>query len=63
MEDRYSTCSGRTLLGPEPKRPSEGLRSAGIVMAGAVLVPVVVVLTWVPSVGEVGDVGVEAPLP
>src|SRR4051812_10685102 len=66
MEDRYSTCSGRPLLGPEPKRPSEGLRSGGIVIAGAVLVPVVAVLTWVPSVGEVGevgDVGVEAPLP
>jgi hypothetical protein len=23
----------------------------------------VAVLTWMPSVGEVGDVGVEAPLP
>src|ERR687886_1895447 len=56
MEDRYSTCSGRTLLGPEPKRPSEGLRPAGIVIVGAVVVGVVAVLTWMPSVGEVGNV-------
>ncbi len=34
MDARYSTCSGRTLLGPEPKRPSEGLSSFGIVIAG-----------------------------
>src|SRR3954453_14230618 len=57
MEDRYSTCSGRTLLGPEPKRPSEGLRPAGTVIAGAVLVGVVAVLTWVPSVGRWGTSG------
>src|SRR3954451_17246679 len=34
MDARYSTCSGRTLLGPEPKRPSEGFSSSGIVIAG-----------------------------
>src|SRR5919199_4901687 len=55
IEDRYATCSGRTLLGPEPKRPSEGLRSAGIVIVGAAVVGVVVgvvaVVTWMPSVG------------
>src|ERR671932_1805958 len=61
MEARYSTCSARTLLGPEPKRPSEGLRSAGIVIVGAAVVGVVVgvvaVVTWMPSVGGGGRRG------
>ena len=39
---RASTCSTRTLDGPQPKRPSTGSRSAGIVMVvGSVVV------TWV----------------
>ena len=28
---RRATCSGRTLLGPQPKRPSPGSRSVGMV--------------------------------
>ena len=30
-----SACSLRTLLGPAPKRPSEGLRASGMVMFDA----------------------------
>src|SRR3954465_14100647 len=33
--DSASTPSGRTLLGPEPNRPSTGLRSSGIRIGSA----------------------------
>ena len=36
ISSRSITCSARTLLGPEPKRPSRGSRSAGIEISGAV---------------------------
>src|SRR5437868_5640075 len=32
-----ASCSGRTFDGPHPKRPSAGLRSAGMAMAGFAL--------------------------
>ncbi len=57
MDARYSTCSGRTLLGPEPKRPSEGSRSAGMVIS----VVWVAVLTGQPSRGGRGT-GVAGPV-
>src|SRR6516162_646657 len=33
-EAKASTCAGRTLDGPDPKRPSEGRSSEGILMSG-----------------------------
>src|SRR5262249_47422232 len=34
----YCSCSGRTREGPEPKRPSRGLSSSGILRSGVVWV-------------------------
>ena len=44
---RAASCSGRTLDGPQPKRPSEGSRSVGIRRSAGVVVEVTA-----PSVPE-----------
>lgn len=49
---RDCSCSGRTLEGPQPKRPSAGLRSAGMIGVEAIAssVPSLVFCTTV--IGE-----------